>query len=60
MNYKSILQSEGFPIVYDWFDEPGTKYSSHIHKGKVSFYVVEGSVTFSGGITKIVLEGDSN
>lgn len=57
-NYKNILKSEGFPIVYDWFDEPGTEYPPHIHKGKVSFYVVEGSVTFSGGIQKTVSEGE--
>jgi quercetin dioxygenase-like cupin family protein len=54
---KEILEKEGFPITYDWNDEPGTVYEEHSHKGKVSFYVIEGSVTFSGGINQTVSQG---
>jgi len=55
---KETLEKEGFPIVYDWFDEPDTHYPSHKHQGKVSFYVTEGSVAFSGGINRIVATGE--
>jgi quercetin dioxygenase-like cupin family protein len=56
--YKEILISEGFPIIYEWYDQPGTIYEKHHHNGKVSFFVVEGSVTFSGGIQKTVSSGE--
>lgn len=52
------LRKEGFPIVYEWTDEPGTVYENHHHEGKVSFYVTSGSVTFSGGINKTVSTGE--
>lgn len=55
---KKVLETEGYPIVYDWYDESGTKYENHKHQGKVSFFVLEGSVTFSGGINKTVSEGE--
>lgn len=55
---KKNLETEGFPIVYDWYDEPGTKYPPHKHQGKVSFYVLDGSVTFSGGIQQTVSKGE--
>jgi hypothetical protein len=51
-DYKKTLESEGFPIIYDWFDEPNTRYEQHIHQGRVSFYVLDGSVNFFGGINK--------
>ncbi|MDD3662415.1 MAG: alpha/beta hydrolase [Candidatus Pacebacteria bacterium] len=50
---QSILNIE-YPIVYEWNDEPNTKYDEHEHKGKVSFYVIEGSVAFTSGINQIV------
>lgn len=55
---KKVLETEGYPIVYDWYDEPNTKYENHKHQGKVSFFVIEGSVVFSGGINKTVLKGE--
>lgn len=55
---KKVLETEGYPIVYDWYDEPNTKYENHKHQGKVSFFVTEGSVTFSGGINKTVSKGE--
>jgi hypothetical protein len=54
---KKVLETEGFPIVYDWYDEPNTKYENHKHQGRVSFFVLEGSVTFSGGVNKTVSKG---
>ena len=54
---KKNLETEGFPIVYDWYDEPNTKYPLHKHQGKVSFYVLDGSVVFSGGINQIISRG---
>ncbi len=55
---KRTLKTEGFPIVYDWYDEPNKKYPPHKHQGKVSFYVLDGSVKFFGGINQIVSKGD--
>lgn len=55
---KKVLETEGYPIVYDWCDEPNTKYENHKHQGKVSFFVVEGSVVFSGGVNKTVSKGE--
>lgn len=57
-NFEAILKNEGFPIIYSWHDDPGTVYESHIHRGRVSFYVTNGSVTFSGGINKTVSAGE--
>jgi hypothetical protein len=51
---KKVLVTEGFPIVYEWTDAPNTIYENHKHQGKVSFSVVDGSVTFSGSINKTV------
>ena len=55
---KQKLTDQGFPIVYEWTDEPGTVYEEHSHKGRVAFYVTKGSVTFSGGIEKNVSAGE--
>jgi quercetin dioxygenase-like cupin family protein len=55
---KEQLQKEGFPIIYEWKDEPATVYEKHYHKGRVSFYVIDGSVTFSGGIEKTISKGE--
>lgn len=56
--YTKQLKSEGFPLVYIWEDEANTVYEEHSHKGKVSFYVLEGEVSFSGGITSTVRSGE--
>ena len=40
------LKTEGFPYVYEWQDGPGKVYQPHSHKGKVTFYLLEGSLTF--------------
>lgn len=42
---KRTLTEQGFAHVYEWTDEPNTKYPVHAHKGKVSFYVMKGSIT---------------
>ena len=44
--YIRTLESEGFASVYEWEDPAGTVYPEHSHKGKVSLYVTDGSVTF--------------
>jgi quercetin dioxygenase-like cupin family protein len=41
---KKKLKKEGFAHVYEWTDEPHTKYPKHSHKGRVSFYVTRGSI----------------
>lgn len=56
--YRNKLKSEGFPLIYIWEDEANTVYEEHSHKGKVSFYVLEGEVSFSGGITATVRSGE--
>jgi GrpB-like predicted nucleotidyltransferase (UPF0157 family) len=55
---KKVLETEGYPIVYEWVDKPNTEYAEHFHKGKVSFYVMKGSVTFLTGITRTVKAGE--
>lgn len=55
---KSKLVSEGFSNVYEWKDDPGTRYESHSHKGKVTLFIVSGSVTFYGNINKVLSSGD--
>lgn len=57
-NLKNRLKEEGFANVFDWHDNPGTKYAEHAHRGKVSFYVLRGAVTFSGDIEITVSAGE--
>jgi hypothetical protein len=56
--YKQIFTNEGFAHVFEWTDKSGVKYPEHAHKGKVSFFVARGSVTFFGGIDVIVTAGN--
>lgn len=53
---ENILHSE-YPIVYKWKDEPNTEYPEHSHMGKVSFYVLNGSVRFTKGIEQTISKG---
>ena len=54
--YIAKLESEGFKYIYEWQDEPGKVYEEHEHKGKVSLYVTDGSITFDfSGETKEVM-----
>jgi quercetin dioxygenase-like cupin family protein len=54
---EAQLKSEGFPNVYEWHDEPGTEYPEHAHKGRVSFYIMKGSVEFKGEINEAFAAG---
>jgi quercetin dioxygenase-like cupin family protein len=40
------FEDEGFASVYEWQDPAGTVYEEHAHKGKVSLFVTDGSITF--------------
>ena len=40
------LKEEGFKHVYEWRDEPHVEYPEHAHEDRVSFYIIEGSLTF--------------
>jgi len=55
---KQQLLDQGFKHVYEWKDEPNTVYAEHKHKGRVSLYVVNGSVAFSGEINKKLGAGE--
>jgi len=44
--YIKKFTSEGFASIYEWEDPAGTVYEEHAHKGKVSIYVTDGSITF--------------
>jgi len=55
---KSKLREEDFAHVYEWSDKGNTKYPEHFHKGKVSFYITRGSVTFTGDIHKTIKAGE--
>lgn len=41
---KIVLQSKGLPFIYEWTDAAGVEYKEHQHKGKVSFFVMEGDL----------------
>jgi quercetin dioxygenase-like cupin family protein len=57
-NFKQKLKSEGFVHVYEWTDSPNTIYPEHSHKGRVSFYIVKGSITMNiDGIEHAIYEG---
>jgi quercetin dioxygenase-like cupin family protein len=60
MKPQEILKSEGFVHVYEWHDEPGTKYPVHSHKGKVALFIEKGDVTFnfSDNTTHVVKSGE--
>ncbi len=53
---KKQFADEGFPIVYEWEDSPGTEYPPHQHNDKVSFYVTEGSITMRVGNQETLVE----
>lgn len=55
--YKKILRKE-FPIVRVLKHTPHFVYQGHENKGKVSFFVVRGSVQFYGGIQKTINQGE--
>jgi quercetin dioxygenase-like cupin family protein len=40
------FESEGFVSVYEHQDAAGTVYEEHAHKGRVSLFVTDGSITF--------------
>ncbi len=40
------FEIEGFVSIYEHQDAPGTVYEEHSHKGKVSLFVTDGSITF--------------
>ncbi len=52
------FRQENFPIIYEWHDDAGIVYPEHAHQGRVSFLVIKGSITFSGGIEKVVFAGE--
>ena len=49
------LEKEGFNNVYETQDAPEAIYEEHIHKGKVTIFVTEGSfeITISGQTTNL-------
>jgi quercetin dioxygenase-like cupin family protein len=49
------FEDEDFASVYEWQDPAGTVYKEHTHKGKVSIFVTDGSITFDfDGVKKEV------
>jgi quercetin dioxygenase-like cupin family protein len=53
------FEDEGFTSVYEWQDAPCTVYERHSHKGRVSLFVTDGSVTFDfSGDMKEVKAGE--
>lgn len=56
---KDEFKGEGFSNVYEWTDEPNTKYSEHSHKGRVSFYVTKGNILINiNGSSTLVESGE--
>ncbi|QQG39630.1 MAG: cupin domain-containing protein [Candidatus Aenigmatarchaeota archaeon] len=58
--FEKELKDEGFVHVYEWTDKPHTKYPAHKHRGKVSFYILKGSITmnFEDGRAANLKKGD--
>ena len=53
------FEEEGFTSIYEWEDRAGTVYESHVHKGKVSLFVTDGSIIFDfEGLKKEVKAGE--
>ena len=53
------FEIEGFPHVFEWEDPAGTVYEPHSHRGKVSLFVTDGSITFDiSGTEKVVSAGE--
>lgn len=50
------LRDEGYPHVYEWHDEPGATYPVHENEGSVTFYVLDGGMTFRFGTKEISFE----
>lgn len=44
--YMQKFEEEEFLSVYEWQDAAGTHYDEHVHQGKVSLFVTDGSITF--------------
>lgn len=61
MEKEEIIQElkKEFAHIYEWTDSPNTEYPKHAHKGKVSFYVVDGSIVMNiEGVNKTVTKGE--
>lgn len=54
--YKEKLVEEGFKHVFEWRDNSGTKYDRHAHKDRVSFYLIEGDLTFEFDDEKVHIQ----
>ena len=51
---KTLLQSEGYS-VFQWSDEPGTKYGPHAHPEDQSHWIVSGELELRVGHETYVL-----
>lgn len=50
MNVEKLrkkLEEDGFVHIYEWHDDPYTKYPPHRHKGRVGIYILKGDINFS-------------
>jgi len=57
--YLQMFTEEGFVSVFEWTDPAGTVYEQHVHKGRVSIMVLEGSINFDfEGVKKDVQAGE--
>jgi quercetin dioxygenase-like cupin family protein len=55
----ATLEKEGFAHIYEWQDAPDTVYAEHRHKGKVSLFVTDGSISIAiDGDTTVYHTGD--
>jgi quercetin dioxygenase-like cupin family protein len=56
---KQQLKDQGFVHIYEWTDKPDTEYPEHLHQGKVTFYITEGSITMNiDGVHIALRKGD--
>jgi quercetin dioxygenase-like cupin family protein len=53
------FEDEGFASVYEHQDGPNIIYEEHVHQGKVSVFVTDGSVSFDfSGVKKDIKAGE--
>lgn len=55
---KQQFKNNGYIHVFEWVDKPNTLYEEHEHKGRTAFYVTQGSVTFTSGLSGTFKTGD--
>ncbi len=53
------LEKENWPHIYEWQDSAGTIYPEHVHQGKVTLFVTDGSIEVTiSSVARTLRTGD--